>query len=94
MTESTHPKDEPSSLDTREIRYPRELRALTHPVRLALLEVLAVEGALTATQAGESSANRRPRARSTSDSWPSTALSRRPVAARVAIAPGEGCTSG
>jgi predicted ArsR family transcriptional regulator len=37
----------------REITDPRELRALSHPVRLALLEVLALEGALTATQAGE-----------------------------------------
>jgi predicted ArsR family transcriptional regulator len=41
------------SLETRRITDPHELRALTHPVRLALLEVLAVEGALTATQAGE-----------------------------------------
>jgi hypothetical protein len=40
-------------LNTRDITDPRELRALSHPVRLALLEVLAVEGALTATQAGE-----------------------------------------
>lgn len=29
------------------------MRALTHPVRLALLEVLATEGPLTATEAGE-----------------------------------------
>jgi predicted ArsR family transcriptional regulator len=29
------------------------MRALTHPVRLALLEVLALEGPLTATEAGE-----------------------------------------
>jgi hypothetical protein len=53
MTESSSPDRAPSSLDTREITDPRELRALAHPVRLALLEVLAVEGALTATQAGE-----------------------------------------
>jgi len=53
MTESTSSKDGRPSLDTREITDPRELRALAHPVRLALLEVLAVEGALTATQAGE-----------------------------------------
>jgi DNA-binding transcriptional ArsR family regulator len=53
MTESSSPDEAPSSLDTREITDPRELRALAHPVRLALLEVLAVEGALTATQAGE-----------------------------------------
>jgi DNA-binding transcriptional ArsR family regulator len=32
---------------------PRTLRALTHPSRLALLEVLDREGPLTATQAGE-----------------------------------------
>ncbi len=32
---------------------PRALRALTHPVRLALLEALDLEGPLTATQAGE-----------------------------------------
>lgn len=31
----------------------RHLRALSHPVRLALMEVLAVSGPLTATQAGE-----------------------------------------
>jgi hypothetical protein len=29
------------------------MRAMTHPVRLALLEALSVEGPLTATQAGE-----------------------------------------
>jgi predicted transcriptional regulator len=32
---------------------PQALRALTHPVRLALLEALDTEGPLTATQAGE-----------------------------------------
>jgi predicted transcriptional regulator len=32
---------------------PQALRALTHPIRLALLEVLDAEGPLTATQAGE-----------------------------------------
>ncbi len=47
------PQAERPSSGTREITDPRELRALAHPVRLALLEVLAVEGALTATQAGE-----------------------------------------
>jgi len=39
--------------ETRELRDPRELRALTHPVRLALLEVLNLHEALTATEAGE-----------------------------------------
>jgi DNA-binding transcriptional ArsR family regulator len=37
----------------RELSDPKTLRALTHPVRLALLEALALEGPLTATQAGE-----------------------------------------
>lgn len=37
----------------RELTDPRELRAMTHPVRLALLEVLNVHPALTATEAGE-----------------------------------------
>jgi predicted ArsR family transcriptional regulator len=40
---------------------PRTLRALSHPVRLALLELLATDGPLTATEAaerlGESAAN-------------------------------------
>jgi predicted transcriptional regulator len=38
---------------TRELTDPRELRAMTHPVRLALLEVLNLHQALTATEAGE-----------------------------------------
>jgi predicted ArsR family transcriptional regulator len=37
----------------RELTDPTVMRALTHPVRLALLEVLATEGPLTATEAGE-----------------------------------------
>jgi hypothetical protein len=37
----------------RELSDPQSLRALTHPVRLALLEALELEGPLTATQAGE-----------------------------------------
>jgi DNA-binding transcriptional ArsR family regulator len=37
--------------DIREIRDPRAMRALAHPVRLALLEALAWHGPLTATQA-------------------------------------------
>ena len=39
--------------EDRELTEVREMRALTHPVRLALLEVLAIEGPLTATEAGE-----------------------------------------
>lgn len=39
--------------ELRDINDPKTLRALTHPVRLALLEALALEGPLTATAAGE-----------------------------------------
>ena len=37
----------------RDLSDPRAMRAMTHPVRLALLEALSMEGPLTATQAGE-----------------------------------------
>ncbi|MGH8979836.1 MAG: helix-turn-helix domain-containing protein [Acidimicrobiales bacterium] len=37
----------------RELTDPQTMRALTHPIRLALLEVLELEGPLTATRAGE-----------------------------------------
>jgi DNA-binding transcriptional ArsR family regulator len=37
----------------RELTDPRAMRALTHPVRLALLEALALEGPLTATRAAD-----------------------------------------
>jgi DNA-binding transcriptional ArsR family regulator len=40
-------------LRVRQVTDPRVMRALAHPIRLALLEVLSVHGALTATQAGE-----------------------------------------
>lgn len=53
MTEPEQGAADRPSMELRNITDPRELRALTHPVRLALLEVLAMEGALTATQAGE-----------------------------------------
>jgi DNA-binding transcriptional ArsR family regulator len=39
--------------DIRELTDPRTMRALAHPIRLRLLELLATEGPLTATQAGE-----------------------------------------
>ncbi|MGP8009750.1 MAG: winged helix-turn-helix domain-containing protein [Acidimicrobiales bacterium] len=51
--------ESPQSLDAdrqseyRDVNDPKTLRALTHPVRLALLEALALEGPLTATAAGE-----------------------------------------
>jgi hypothetical protein len=41
------------SAERRELSDPRTMRALTHPVRLALLQALELEGPLTATQAGE-----------------------------------------
>src|SRR3954447_14930027 len=37
----------------RELTDPKAMRALAHPVRLALLEALADAGTLTATEAGE-----------------------------------------
>ncbi len=37
----------------RELTDPRAMRAITHPVRLALIEALGVEGPLTATRAAE-----------------------------------------
>lgn len=51
----TAPVDVSSGVDAgaRELTDPRELRAMTHPVRLALLEVLNLHPALTATEAGE-----------------------------------------
>jgi DNA-binding transcriptional ArsR family regulator len=39
--------------DMRNLTDPRDMRALAHPIRLALLEVLGANGPLTATQAGE-----------------------------------------
>ena len=41
------------AFDDRRVTDPRGLRALAHPTRLALLELLAYEGPLTATEAGE-----------------------------------------
>ncbi|MGH9294675.1 MAG: helix-turn-helix domain-containing protein, partial [Acidimicrobiales bacterium] len=43
---------QPEDAGIRELTAARELRALTHPVRLALLEVLSLHGPLTATEAG------------------------------------------
>jgi len=45
--------EKPTVPPRRELRDPRAMRALTHPVRLELLRVLELEGQLTATQAGE-----------------------------------------
>jgi DNA-binding transcriptional ArsR family regulator len=55
--EKNHPMEASPSEDLdsqfRNVTDPKTLRALTHPVRLALLEALALEGPLTATAAGE-----------------------------------------
>src|SRR5438105_646297 len=40
-------------LEPRKLHDPRTMRAVAHPVRIALLEALGTEGPLTATQAGE-----------------------------------------
>jgi len=40
------------SFESRRITDPTALRAISHPVRIALLELLAMDGPLTATQAG------------------------------------------
>src|ERR1700729_3655785 len=40
-------------VERRELTDPQTMRALTHPVRLALLEALELEGPLTAPRAGE-----------------------------------------
>lgn len=39
--------------DIRELRDPKDMRALAHPTRLALIEVLTVHGPMTATEASE-----------------------------------------
>jgi DNA-binding transcriptional ArsR family regulator len=41
-----------SRLEPRELTDARDMRAMAHPTRLALLEALGIHGALTATQAG------------------------------------------
>jgi Helix-turn-helix domain len=43
----------PTGPGLRELTDPRAMRAITHPVRLALIEALLLEGPLTATGAGE-----------------------------------------
>src|SRR5579862_6470379 len=51
--QTTESLNAPDVSELRDINDPKTLRALTHPVRLALLEALALEGPLTATAAGE-----------------------------------------
>lgn len=45
--------NDPELPQLREVSDPRTLRALTHPVRIALIEVLSLQGPMTATEAGE-----------------------------------------
>jgi DNA-binding transcriptional ArsR family regulator len=52
-TSPTPPLEASGMPEMRNVTDPMTMRALTHPVRLALLEALALEGPLTATQAGE-----------------------------------------
>jgi DNA-binding transcriptional ArsR family regulator len=42
-----------ASSEPRKLTDPRAMRAVAHPIRIALLEVLGTEGPLTATEAGE-----------------------------------------
>jgi DNA-binding transcriptional ArsR family regulator len=45
--------DDPSASVLREVRDARTLRALAHPVRIALIEALSLHGAMTATEVSE-----------------------------------------
>ena len=67
----------------RHLTDPRMMRAVSHPIRLALLEVLTLHGPLTATQAGALIDGARLRAHSTCASWRSTGSWRRPEAGWV-----------
>ena len=73
---------------------PPRMRAVSHPVRLALIEVVTLRGPLTATEAGELIDETRPRARSTCASWRSTGSSRRPAAGWVGPGRGAPCRLG
>jgi DNA-binding transcriptional ArsR family regulator len=50
---SSHTPEPPAELQYREVTDARMLRALAHPVRIALLETLSFTGPLTATELGE-----------------------------------------
>ena len=52
QTKTTEKRRSPVD-DLRQIDDARTLKALAHPVRVALIETLAVEGPMTATEAGE-----------------------------------------
>jgi len=47
------PAQKPELPETRQVTDARTMRALSHPVRIAILEVLSLEGPLTATEVGE-----------------------------------------
>jgi predicted transcriptional regulator len=47
------PSDDSAAAELRRVSDARSLRALTHPVRIALIETLSLEGPLTATEAAE-----------------------------------------
>ncbi|MGH9074402.1 MAG: winged helix-turn-helix domain-containing protein [Acidimicrobiales bacterium] len=47
------PSEKPSRPELRQVTDVRTMRAITHPVRIALIEALSLEGAMTATEAGE-----------------------------------------
>lgn len=51
MSDPTPPPSDLAELPTRQIRDPLSIRALAHPLRLALLQQLTLEGPLTATAA-------------------------------------------
>jgi DNA-binding transcriptional ArsR family regulator len=51
QADSPSPKPEPP--EVRQVTDAQTMRALSHPVRIALLEVLSLEGPLTATEVGE-----------------------------------------
>jgi hypothetical protein len=54
-SEETRPGQDPEPLpDIRTITDVRTMRALAHPVRIALLEALTFGGAMTATEGGAS----------------------------------------
>ncbi len=53
MTSDSSPDVPAADTPERRLTSAQEMRALTHPVRLALLEVLHMQGPMTATEAGE-----------------------------------------
>jgi len=52
-TEPGRPAAKPGALEERQISDAQTMRALSHPVRIAILETLGIEGPMTATEVGE-----------------------------------------